>query len=108
MADSTSSFHPAFLKFREIVQSGDLGKIKHIDASLRIPLGIGIIEPDDIRLHYYLGGGCMMDMGGIALLLSKRPLLTSLQSTLCLRRANSYPLHPPLSYPHLTPPLHPA
>jgi hypothetical protein len=108
MADSTSSFHPAFLKFREIVQSGDLGKIKHIDASLRIPQGIGILENDDIRLHYSLGGGSMMDMGGKALLLSNRPPLTSLQSTPSARHANSCPLHLHLSYPHLTPLHHPG
>ncbi|EGN98488.1 hypothetical protein SERLA73DRAFT_183526 [Serpula lacrymans var. lacrymans S7.3] len=54
-------FHPAIQRVKDIINSGELGKIKHISASLAIPKGI--ITGNDIRLDYNLGGGAMMDCG---------------------------------------------
>jgi predicted dehydrogenase len=51
-------------KVLELVDSGKYGNIKHISTSLAIPKTFPVLEKNDIRLQYGLGGGCMMDMGG--------------------------------------------
>ena len=52
-------YHPLFLRAIEVVQSGQLGKLKHVEAQFII----GQIKPDDIRMHFETGGGATMDMG---------------------------------------------
>jgi len=47
------------MRFKEIVDSGELGKIKSIRSELAI-IGFG---KDDIRFKYDLGGGSLMDVG---------------------------------------------
>ena len=54
-------FHPATRRLKEIVDSGELGTITKIDASLAVPHIF--VKDGDIRLVYELGGGAMMDMG---------------------------------------------
>jgi predicted dehydrogenase len=54
-------FHPSTRRVKEIVESGELGDMTKIEASLAVPAGF--IKADDIRLVYDLGGGAMMDMG---------------------------------------------
>ncbi|KAF8878869.1 hypothetical protein BD779DRAFT_1553586 [Infundibulicybe gibba] len=54
-------FHPAVQRVKAIIDSGELGPIKHISAALAIPRGL--IPSDDIRFNHELGGGVMMDMG---------------------------------------------
>jgi len=54
-------FHPAIQRVKAIIDSGELGAIKHISATLAIPRGI--MKSDDIRFKYELGGGALMDMG---------------------------------------------
>ncbi|KAJ3528545.1 hypothetical protein NM688_g7985 [Phlebia brevispora] len=54
-------FHPAVQRVKEILSSGELGAIKHVEARMAIPRGF--IKDDDIRFNYELGGGAMMDMG---------------------------------------------
>ena len=46
---------------KEIVDSGELGDMTKIEASLAVPAGF--VKDGDIRLEYDLGGGAMMDMG---------------------------------------------
>jgi predicted dehydrogenase len=46
---------------REILESGELGAIKHAEAYMKAPKGL--LPEDDIRFNYSLGGGAMMDMG---------------------------------------------
>jgi predicted dehydrogenase len=46
---------------KEIVDSGELGTITKIEASLAVPHLF--IKDGDIRMKYELGGGAMMDMG---------------------------------------------
>lgn len=46
---------------KAIIESGELGAIKHAEATLKIPKGL--MPEDDIRFDYSLGGGAMMDMG---------------------------------------------
>jgi predicted dehydrogenase len=52
--------HPLAARMREIVGNGTLGKIRHIEATLCVPM----LSPGDIRYRYELGGGALMDLGG--------------------------------------------
>ena len=52
-------YHPLAHRMREIVASGELGRIRHIEAWLCAP----IPNRSDIRYQYELAGGAMMDMG---------------------------------------------
>src|SRR5258705_9791497 len=54
-------FHPALLRVKEIVDSGEIGKLTRVDANLII--GKGMIKDGDIRYDYGLGGGALMDLG---------------------------------------------
>ncbi len=51
---------------REIVESGELGKVQSVVSRFVIPSLISplLFEKDDVRFRYDLGGGCMTDMGG--------------------------------------------
>jgi len=55
-------FHPAVTRIKAIIDSGELGAVKSIDAKMRIPKGY-ISSISDIRFIHKLGGGAMMDMG---------------------------------------------
>jgi predicted dehydrogenase len=52
-------YHPLAARMREIVTDGSLGKIRHIEASLCVP----ILAPGDIRYRFDLAGGSLMDLG---------------------------------------------
>jgi len=52
-------YHPLALRMKSIVESGDLGTIRHIETHMCIPLPL----PNDIRYRYDLGGGATMDVG---------------------------------------------
>ena len=54
-------FHPAIHRVKEILDSKELGAIKHISATMTVPTYL--IKDDDIRFDYTLGGGAMMDPG---------------------------------------------
>ena len=65
--DNRLRFHPATQRVKEIVESGELGRVKSAKAGFAIPT---VMSPffflkDDIRFNYDLGGGCSMDMGGM-------------------------------------------
>ena len=51
--------HPLASRMREIVDSGELGAVLHVEAILCIPFLI----PGDIRYQWDLGGGATMDTG---------------------------------------------
>ncbi len=55
--------HPLAARMREIVRSGVLGDVRHVEASMCIPLPI----PGDIRYRFDLGGGASMDTGCYAI-----------------------------------------
>ncbi|KAM6497057.1 NAD(P)-binding protein [Amanita muscaria] len=55
-------FHPAIQRMKAIIDSGELGAIKHVEANLVVPPGV-IKGEDNIRYNYELGGGALMDMG---------------------------------------------
>jgi predicted dehydrogenase len=52
-------YHPLATRMKEIVDSGELGSIRHIEAHLCIPL----LLPRDIRYRLDLAGGATMDTG---------------------------------------------
>jgi len=51
--------HALAARMREIMCDGTLGKIRHIEATLCIPM----LAPGDIRYRYDLAGGALMDVG---------------------------------------------
>lgn len=58
-------YHPLFVRAREIVDSGELGRLQRIEATFAVP-GENI-PADDIRKIYEVGGGVTMDIGCYAL-----------------------------------------
>ncbi|KAF8659830.1 hypothetical protein AX16_001715 [Volvariella volvacea WC 439] len=54
-------FHPAVQRVKVILESGELGAVRNLSATLTVPSGF--VPQGDIRLDYQLGGGALMDMG---------------------------------------------
>lgn len=52
-------YHPLAARLKQIVASGELGTIRHLEAHFCTPS----VRPGNIRLHYELGGGATMDLG---------------------------------------------
>jgi predicted dehydrogenase len=52
-------YHPLALRIEEIIASGELGKLKRVEASVCFPLP----KFSDIRYNYGLAGGATMDAG---------------------------------------------
>jgi predicted dehydrogenase len=52
-------YHPLALRAREIVDSGELGAVRHVETWLCFPLR----RFSDIRYDYALAGGALMDAG---------------------------------------------
>ncbi len=68
-------YTPRIQKVMEIVDSGVLGEIRHIDASFRFMME----EEGDIRMNKDLGGGALYDVGSygvnfLTLLIKKEPI----------------------------------
>jgi predicted dehydrogenase len=60
-------YHPQWLKVRELIQSGKIGKVQVITGffSYNIP------EPGNVRNHVDWGGGCLLDIGSYCINLSR-------------------------------------
>jgi predicted dehydrogenase len=54
-------FHPAIRRVKAILDSGEIGAVRSIAATL--VMTPGLIKKGDIRFDYGLGGGAAMDMG---------------------------------------------
>jgi predicted dehydrogenase len=52
-------YHPLATRVRDLLDSGDLGAIRHVEVSTCVPFVI----PGDIRYRYDLAGGASMDIG---------------------------------------------
>lgn len=52
-------YHPLAARIRELLDSGEVGAIRHIEVSTCVPFAI----PGDIRYRYDLAGGASMDIG---------------------------------------------
>jgi predicted dehydrogenase len=56
-------YHPLAARMREIIDGGELGTVRHVEAHFSIPLLI----PGDIRYRLELAGGATMDVGCYAI-----------------------------------------
>lgn len=56
-------YHPLAARMKEIVESGELGTIRHLEAHFCTPS----VRLGNIRLRYDLGGGATMDLGCYAI-----------------------------------------
>jgi predicted dehydrogenase len=54
-------YHPMARRLKEIAASGELGEIRSVDVEFLIP--DALVEPDNVRLDFALGGGALMDSG---------------------------------------------
>jgi predicted dehydrogenase len=52
-------YHPLAARMKEVVESGELGPLRHVEAAMCFPLP----KFSDIRYQYDLGGGALMDAG---------------------------------------------
>jgi len=52
-------YHPLTARVKQIIASGELGQIKHLEAEFSFLLP----APNNIRFQYELGGGALMDCG---------------------------------------------
>lgn len=58
-------FHPGIQTVKSLIEQGTIGKVKGVESELAMP---GLLVPqtkNDIRTNLALGGGSMMDMGGM-------------------------------------------
>lgn len=53
-------FHPVFMHIMDVISSGRLGKIKHIEAIFNVAIPD---TPGELRHELALGGGALMDLG---------------------------------------------
>lgn len=58
-------FHPAIQRAKAILDSGELGPIKNLSASMSLPKGMN--KTGDNRNNFTLGGGATMDIGCYAI-----------------------------------------
>ena len=56
-------YHPLAERMLEVVRSGELGRVEHIETTMCVPLAV----PGDIRYQLALGGGATMDVGCYAI-----------------------------------------
>lgn len=84
-------FHPAIQRVRAIIDSGELGAMKEVNATLAFPKGL--IGNNNIRMNYDLGGGAMMDCGCYPLS-CVRYLASNNPSTVISATAVRYPRDP--------------
>ncbi|KAK7682736.1 hypothetical protein QCA50_014119 [Cerrena zonata] len=54
-------FHPVINRVKQIIDSGEIGKVKSIEHLFTVPTGL--LKSDDIRFNFSLGGGSLMDEG---------------------------------------------
>jgi predicted dehydrogenase len=52
-------YHPLAQRMKEVVTGGEIGALRRIEVAFLTPM----LRRDDIRLHYELGGGALMDLG---------------------------------------------
>jgi predicted dehydrogenase len=74
-------YHPLARRMREIVTSGELGTVAHIEAWLCAP----IVKKSDIRYQGSLAGGAMMDMGSYVVNMAR--MLSGEEPTVASARA---------------------
>jgi predicted dehydrogenase len=76
-------YHPLARRVREILDSGELGRVRFVESIFCVPLPL----PGDIRYRYDLGGGALMDTGCYAIsvarmLAGEEPTVVAASATL--------------------------
>jgi predicted dehydrogenase len=56
-------YHPLASRLKAILDSGEIGRIRHIETEFSVPL----LQPRSIQFRYDLGGGATMDVGCYAI-----------------------------------------
>ncbi len=56
-------YHPLATRLKTIIESGEIGRVQHLDAEFSVPL----LQPRSIQYRYDLGGGATMDVGCYAI-----------------------------------------
>jgi predicted dehydrogenase len=56
-------YHPLAPRLKAIVDSGEIGQVRHIETEFSVPL----LQPRSIQFRYDLGGGATMDVGCYAI-----------------------------------------
>jgi len=84
-------YHPLAARLRAILDSGELGRIRHVEAHMCIPLPL----PGDIRYRYDLAGGATMDTGCYAISLVRflagaEPTVTRAEARLSSPQVDRY------------------
>ena len=84
-------YHPLAARMKEIVDGGELGTIRHLEAHFCVPL----ILPGDIRYRFDLAGGATMDLGCYAVnviryLAGAEPEVTSARARLASAQVDRY------------------
>jgi predicted dehydrogenase len=84
-------YHPLAARMKQIVDGGELGTIRHLEAHFRIPL----LRPGDIRYRYDLAGGATMDVGCYAVnalryLAGAEPTVTAAQARLASAQVDRF------------------
>ena len=52
-------YHPLARRMKEVIAGGEIGALRRMEVAFLTPM----LRRDDIRLHYELGGGALMDLG---------------------------------------------
>ncbi len=84
-------YHPLAARMKEVVESGELGALRHVEAHLCIPF----LKPGDIRFNYELAGGALMDTGCytinlVRFLAGSEPEVTSARARLASPQVDRY------------------
>jgi predicted dehydrogenase len=84
-------FHPLAARMRAVIDSGVLGRLQHVEATMCIPLPL----PNDIRYNLALAGGATMDTGCytisiVRLLAGSEPTVTSAEARLARPRVDRW------------------
>lgn len=83
-------YHPLATKMKEVIRSGEIGKIRHIEARFCFLLP----SPSNIRFNYELAGGALMDAGCypislVRFLMEAEPTVLSAKSRLIKPQVDS-------------------
>lgn len=84
-------YHPLAARMRAVIDSGALGRVRHVEATMCIPLPL----PADIRYRLDLAGGATMDTGCytisiVRFLAAAEPTVTSAEARLARPRVDRW------------------
>ncbi|MCB0081052.1 MAG: Gfo/Idh/MocA family oxidoreductase [Caldilineaceae bacterium] len=95
-------YHPLAMRAQELIQSGVIGSLRHVEAHFCIPL----LRFNDIRYDYNLAGGATMDLGCYTIrllryLTNAEPQVTSARAYLSSPQVDRY-MEASFTFPNAT------